>query len=147
LLATFFSSPVPSAVDEASARGTIAEGLATCIVSLWVNDPVGGSGWTATEGEADAARSCSSRLGVPIIGDEDDFATPGNAGLIGAWNGNVDGSCGCWASGGGNGKVASLKRRPLQTQECQWNGTRTIWQSAHEDAKQLIDFRDVRLTS
>jgi hypothetical protein len=66
-----------------------------------------------TEGEAEAARSCSSRLGAPVMGDGDDLV---KADLRGGWNGRVDGSAG-WRSmlTAGHGKVASSKRRPLQT--------------------------------
>jgi hypothetical protein len=72
----------------------------------------GGRVWVKTEGEAEAARSCSSRLGA-ATGDGDDLA---KAGLEGAWNGRVDGSAGWWSMlTVGYGKVASSKRRPLQT--------------------------------
>jgi hypothetical protein len=44
----------------------------------------------------------------------------------GVWKGRVDGSGGRWSElSFGHGRVASLKRRPLQTQARQWNGTTT----------------------
>jgi hypothetical protein len=48
----------------------------------------------ATDGEADAARSWSSRLGVPTAGDGDGFVKGWTAGLVGFWNGSVSGSGG-----------------------------------------------------
>jgi hypothetical protein len=71
-----------------------------------------GRAWVITEGEAEAVRSCSSRLGALVMGDGVDLV---KADLKGAWNGRVDGSAG-WRStlAAGHGKVASSKRRPLE---------------------------------
>lgn len=68
----------------------------------------------ATDGETEAARSCSSMLTDTLAGGAgDDLGNAGKVDLTGAWNGNVDGSVACWM---GYGRVASLKRRSLQTQ-------------------------------
>lgn len=99
------------------ATGAIEDDLELLCSSLCVSASVGGSGCVTTDGEADAARSCSSRL-APVTGDGEDFAKVDNAGFPGCANGNVDGKVGCCP---GYGNVALLKRRPLPGQQRQWN--------------------------
>lgn len=83
-----------------------------------------------TEGEAEAARNCSSRLGVSTA-DGADFEEDFNGG----WNGKVDGSGGSV----GQGRVASLKCRPLQTRAGQWNeATTTSSQSGCDQQTKLL---------
>lgn len=111
---------------EVVGEGAADDGLTTRIVSLCVDDLLGGRAWLTTDGEADAARSCSSRLGALMMGDGDDLGKICCEGLVGAWNGKVDGSGGCWCVlSVGKGSVASLKRRPLHRKACQWNGRTT----------------------
>jgi hypothetical protein len=62
------------------------------------------------------------------MGECEAFGNPESAGFDGAWNGRVEGSGGGWSTSSfGQGRVASLKRRPLQTQAGQWNGTKTTF--------------------
>lgn len=63
-----FSSVVGVAGCDGFTRGT------TTIVSLCSESSTEGSVWFAPDGEAEAARSCSSILGAPVAGDGDDFA-------------------------------------------------------------------------
>jgi hypothetical protein len=48
-------------------------------------------GWVVTDGEAEAARSCSSRLGVPMMGEGIDLEIADGMGFTGTGNGKVDG--------------------------------------------------------
>ena len=59
--------------DEIPAGGAIEDGLEERLSSLRVSPSGGGSCCVTTDGEADAARSCSSRL-VPVTGDGGGFA-------------------------------------------------------------------------
>lgn len=86
--------------------GAIEDGLEERCSSLCVSASEGGSGCVITDGEADAARSCSSRL-APVMEDGDDFEKVESADFPGCANGNVDGKGGCCP---GYGNVASLKR-------------------------------------
>jgi hypothetical protein len=81
------------------------------MVSLLTCFSADGNGCVVTDGEADAARSCSSRLG-PTADTGDDLTTEGSAGFAGTWKGSVAGSDGESVMFG-IGNVASLKRRPL----------------------------------
>jgi hypothetical protein len=60
------------------------------MVSLCSDDSTEGKVCVATEGDAEAARSWSSRLGVPTTGDGDGLVK----GLDEFWNGRVAGSGG-----------------------------------------------------
>jgi hypothetical protein len=105
-----FASPVVGA--KASTSETVGNGVILWDASCCADVLVGGRTCVITDGDAEAARSCSSRLGV-ATGDGDDLV---KVDLEGAWNGRVDGSAGWWSTlTVGNGKVASSKRRPLQT--------------------------------
>lgn len=103
--------------------GATEDGLEERLASLCVSASGSGSVCVTTDGEADAARSCSSKL-APVMGDGGGFANEDNAGFAGCAKGGVDGKGGCCPENG-NGSVASLKRRPLQGKRCQWNGTTT----------------------
>lgn len=111
--------------DEIPAGGAIEDGLEEWLSSLCVSSSGGGSDCVTTEGEADAARSCSSKL-TPVMGDGDDFASEEYADFPGCAKGSVDGKGGCCPEKG-DGSVASLKCRPLQGKICQWNETTTTW--------------------
>ena len=65
-----------------------------------------------TDGEAEAVRNCSSKLG-PVVGEGEDFTNAEKAGFPGCAKGKVDGKGSC-CPGKGYGSVASLKCRPLQ---------------------------------
>ena len=69
-------------------------GLGVVVESTLACFSGGGRGWMATEGEADAARNCSSRLGA-AMGDGGGLANAGEAGFAGGWKGSVEGSDGC----------------------------------------------------
>ena len=71
-----------------------------------------GDGWVVTKGEADAARSCSSRLD-PMADAGDDLTAARTAGFADTWEGEVGGSD-VEIVMLGNGSVVSLKRRPLR---------------------------------
>lgn len=73
-----------AACEAAFTRGT------TWITSLCNDDSTEGKVCVATDGEAEAARSCSSRLGVPTTGDGDGLVKV----LVGFWKGRVAGSGG-----------------------------------------------------
>jgi hypothetical protein len=112
--------------DIASGREAVGNVSTASGASLREDALLGGSVWVSTDGEAEAARSCSSRLGVPTTEEGDDLEKAVDVDFRGAWNGKVDGSGGGRSvSTCGQGRVASLKRRPLQTRAGQWNGPKT----------------------
>jgi hypothetical protein len=90
-------------------RGSGAEGSATGSAPFCGRVSTDGTGRTATDGDAEAARSCSSRLGGT---DGDDLSNAGAVDFAGAWKDDVGGN---GISKTGNGRVESLKRRPLRT--------------------------------
>lgn len=116
LLSSRSSTPDGLTGDEMPVGGVAEEGLEERWSLLCVSPTGGGSGCVTTDGEADAARSCSSRL-APVMGDGDDFTDGENAGFPGCAKGSVDGKGGCCPEKG-NGSVASLKCRPLQYKQC-----------------------------
>lgn len=92
--------------------GAAEDGLEGWWSSPCVSASAGCSDCVITDGEADAARSCSSRL-APVMGEDDDLTNEESAGFPGCARGRFD------VKGGrcpekGNGSDASLKRRPLQ---------------------------------
>jgi hypothetical protein len=102
-----------SADDGVPVRGLVETGLGTMAVLRWADGSTGGGAWAATEGEADAARSCSSRLGGPTNwdGEGEGVEKAGWPDLRAGWKGRVDGSGGCWTGRTtGMGKAASSKR-------------------------------------
>jgi hypothetical protein len=99
--------------DGVLVRGLFEAGLATSAVLLWTDGSRGGRARVATEGEADAARSCSSRLGGPTNWDSEGEGVEKVEwpGLRAAWNGRVEGSGGCGTGSiTGIGRAASSKR-------------------------------------
>lgn len=112
--------------DVASGREAVGNDSTASGASLREDALPGGSIWVATDGDAEAARSCSSRLGVPTTEEGEDLEKAADVDFSGAWNGRVDGSGNCRSvSTCGQGRVASLNRRPLQTRAGQWNGPKT----------------------
>ena len=101
--------------------GATEDGLERRLTSLRVNSSEGGGSCVATDGEADASRSCSSRP-ASAMGDGDDFAKEERADFPGCTKGSVDGIGDC-SPEKGNESVASSKQRPLQGEQCQWNRT------------------------
>jgi hypothetical protein len=100
--------------DGVPARRSVEMRLATLVVVLWAHGSTGGRAWVAIEGEADAARRCSSRLGEPTNWDGEGAENAGRTDLGAAWNWRVDASGGCWAGRTtGIGRAASSKCWPL----------------------------------
>jgi hypothetical protein len=80
--------------DEMPAGEAIEDGLEERRSSLCVSTSGGGSCCVTTDGEADAARSWSSRL-APVMGDGEDLANGEKADFPGCVKGKVDGRGGC----------------------------------------------------
>ena len=116
--------------------GAVEEGLDTSFAPLCAEASTGSRGWTETDGEADAARSCSSRLAAPATAEGGGFDRTGKFDFAGSWKGNVDGSGGCWPVG----RVASLKRRPLGS-AVSGMGPRQMRKSAACDCKTIAGAR------
>ena len=115
--------------------GATKDGLEGRLSSLCVSKSEGGGGCATTDGEADAARSCSSRP-ASAMGDGDDFAKAERTDFPGCTKGSVDGRGDC-SPEKGNESVASSKQRPLQGEQCQWNRTTVATKKINSMLRQI----------